>query len=374
MQHLWCNVKVIEDSFIGERLELARKKKGLSLRGLSEALGGSVSHETIRKYEKGLLTPDSTALIALRKVLGVSLTYLMSPQRVQIGEVDFRKKSRTKASDRAAVRTEVLELLERYFQVEDILGSPGEEWSVPDLGLEPSEDPSYAENVAIALRERWRLGSDAISDLTELLEERGIKVLFPEVSVDISGLTCLVERVGKDPVPVIVVNKEHTLERRRLTLAHELGHRVLDCRGMSGKRAESLCNRFAGAFLVPASRLRADMGPNRRSVAYREIMLVKRIFRVSAASMLMRLEQVGIMDQHQRDWFFRTTARAWRSEEPDPLEDPAVKEEVPRRFDRLVYRALAEDLISTVKAAELLRVTSLREIEFGLKGPDEASR
>ena len=152
-------------SFIGDRLELARKKKGLSLRGLSEALGGSVSHETIRKYEKGLLTPDSTALISLRKVLGVTLTYLMSPQRVQVGEVDFRKKSRTKASDRAAVKAEVLELLERYFQVEDILDSPGEEWSVPDLGLEPSEilltlkmRPLFSENNG-----DWDLTRSAIS-------------------------------------------------------------------------------------------------------------------------------------------------------------------------------------------------------------------
>ena len=143
---------------------------------------------------------------------------------------------------------------------------------------------------------------------------------------------------------------------------------------MSGKRAESLCNRFAGAFLAPASRLKAEMGHSRRSVAYKEIMLVKRIFRVSAASMLMRLEQVGIMDQHQRDWYFRSTARGWRIEEPEPLEDSSSKEEVPQRFERLVYRALAEDLISNVKAAELLRVKSLGEIEQGLKGPDEASR
>jgi predicted HTH domain antitoxin len=42
--------------------------------------------------------------------------------------------------------------------------------------------------------------------------------------------------------------------------------------------------------------------------------------------------------------------------------------EQPRRFERLCYRALAEDLISLSKAAELLRY-SIEKVEAGLKGP-----
>ncbi len=40
----------------------------------------------------------------------------------------------------------------------------------------------------------------------------------------------------------------------------------------------------------------------------------------------------------------------------------------PRRFERLCYRALAEELISLPKAAELLRCP-IAEAEAGLKGP-----
>jgi hypothetical protein len=42
-----------------------------------------------------------------------------------------------------------------------------------------------------------------------------------------------------------------------------------------------------------------------------------------------------------------------------------------RRFERLVYRAAAEDMISLPKAVELLRVP-LVEVERGLKGPAES--
>lgn len=378
---LAANTKVCvrrSERVIGERLLLARKKQNLSLRDLAAAIDNIASHETLRKYEKGLAVPDSRTLIALCKALDVTLTYVMAPQGITIGSVDFRKKSRTKAADKAAVRTEVLELLERYLQVEDILGLD-HVWKAPDLGLEPSESPQYAELAAAGLREVWNLGLDPIPDLTDLLEERGLKVLFPDASIDISGLTCFVERPGREPVPVIVVNKDHTLERRRFTLAHELAHRVLDCRQLPGKAAEPLCNRFAAAFLVPEQTLKEEMGSSQRRVAYQEILLVKKLFRVSAAMVVMRLEQVGLMESNQRDWFFRTVARTWRTQEPEPLEPspeelqecPNRRLETPTRFERLVYRALAEELISVVKAAELLRVKSTDEVELGLRGPRE---
>ena len=79
------------------------------------------------------------------------------------------------------------------------------------------------------LREEWRLGVDPIANMTELLEERGIKVLLIKLPDNVSGLTCSVKRSHDNArLSVIVVNERHTLERRRLTLAHELGHRVFD--------------------------------------------------------------------------------------------------------------------------------------------------
>jgi hypothetical protein len=57
--------------------------------------------------------------------------------------------------------------------------------------------------------------------MTSLLEDRGIKVLVVDLPGGVSGLTCLVRRPRhKSMVPVIVVNRGVTLERRRLTLAH----------------------------------------------------------------------------------------------------------------------------------------------------------
>jgi transcriptional regulator with XRE-family HTH domain len=60
---------------IGERLRIARRKSGLSLRGLATRVG-EVSHVAIWKYERDEMLPSYTALVALARALDVSLDFL----------------------------------------------------------------------------------------------------------------------------------------------------------------------------------------------------------------------------------------------------------------------------------------------------------
>ncbi len=75
----------------GDRLKLARKKSGYSLRGLSDALDGHVTAQAIGKYERGEMMPSSDVLIRLSKTLGVSLEYLLSEEVEELEAVEFRK-------------------------------------------------------------------------------------------------------------------------------------------------------------------------------------------------------------------------------------------------------------------------------------------
>src|SRR2546426_12374702 len=103
---------------IGDRLKLARRKAGLSLRDLAAAMENKVTAQAIGKYERGESTPSSGVLLALSKALGVSLNYLMDTQGIALAGVEFRTKANTSARDRAQVETEVLEWIERYLQIE----------------------------------------------------------------------------------------------------------------------------------------------------------------------------------------------------------------------------------------------------------------
>ena len=353
----------------GVRLKLARKKAGYSLRGLSDALGGAPTAQAIGKYERGEMMPSSGVLLEIARVLGVSLQYLLSERVEELEATEFRKLSGISARDRARVEAAVIDGLQRYLAIEEILELDSGAWRAPQFGNRFLGREEDGEILAEDLRHDWKLGVDPIPNMTSLLEDRGIKVLVISLPEGVSGLTCLVRRPRhKTRVPVIVVNDQVTLERRRLTLAHELAHRLIDAN--SPVDHERASNVFAGAFLVPQDHLVREIGNHRNALGYHELIQLKRMYRVSAAALLIRLSQVGVIDRSTLAYAFQTFARGWRSEEPNPLEDPSQEEkyELPRRFERLCYWALAEKLIDQSKACELLQ-RPLADIEQGLKGP-----
>ncbi len=354
----------------GERLKLARKRSGLSLRALSDAIGNRVSAQAIGKYERGEMMPGSEVLDRLAAVLEVSPQYLISNQVLELRDMQFRKRSGTTTRDRATIETAVTEHLQRYCAIERILKQACPEWHVPSLNRRFIGSLEEAEFLAMQVREQWQLGIDPILNMTELLEERGIKVLIIKLPRDVSGLTCSVKQSHDNArLSAIVVNADHSLERRRLTLAHELAHLVLD--PASPVDHEKAATEFAAAFLVTRKHLELELGPQRNALSYEELVQIKCQYRVSAAALLVRLNRYGIVDERTLTHAFRTFAKQWRVEEPHPVE-PAEwrgQYENPRRFQRLCYRALAEHYISPTKAMELLK-QPLRRIEQAMKGPE----
>ena len=238
------------------------------------------------------------------------------------------------------------------------------EWDTP-FDLVRLSSIEEGENLANRVRTAWKIGGDPIPDMIELLEEHGVKVVVIDLPENVSGLTCLIGRLGnKLPVPVIVVNASHNIERRRITLAHELVHQVMD--PSSPVDQEKAAMHFAGAFLMPAEHLKEEAGQRRHSFGYRELMELKHLYRVSAAAVLVRLKQINIISHSTMIHIFRTTGRGWRKKEPLPINDNTI--ETALRFERLCFRALSENLISLAKAAELLGKTG-NEVRHEVKGP-----
>ncbi|MGE3726890.1 MAG: helix-turn-helix domain-containing protein [Candidatus Sericytochromatia bacterium] len=361
---------------LGERLKLARKKSGLSLRGLADRLQGQISAQAIGKYERDEMQPSSTVLMALCQALEVSPSYFLEAPELSFANVDFRKKARTTLKERSQVEAILIEKVVPYLQLEKILNL-GTLWELPEGFPLPVASVQAAEKLAEQLRERWQLGQEPIANLTELLEEKGLKILLLDLPANVHGLTCDVRLTHSDQsVPVILINQKDNLERRRLTLAHELAHRLMSTQALSEKEEERAAQRIAGALLMPAAHLRHEMGPKRRFINPQEILMLKKIYRVSAAALLVRLRDLEIIEESTLSSLFQTKARTWRGREPEPLEpeeqtsEPGIRsglQEMPLRFVRLCYHALAEDLISVTRAAEWLGV-SLLELKQALRG------
>ena len=350
---------------IGSRLKLAREAAGLSLRQLEDRISNLVSAQAIGKYERDEMMPSSSVLLALAKALSVSPDYLLSKREVALAEIDFRRHTSAGEKEQRAVEAKVLDYAERYLQIEGILPDTAPSWEAPQGKEFFIQQPQDAEGAAEKLRALWKLGIGPVNSITELLENKGVKVVEIDMPQAISGSKAFAKQDDKSEAALIVVNSNHNGERQRFTLAHELGHLVLKfVDAMPDKQQERAADRFAGAFLITSELLRKLVGESRNAIAFGELLSLKRYFKVSIAAIVVRCGQLGILTKagygRAFAWLKANGLVDIGAVEPEPLQ-----KETPMRMKRLCLRAVAEGAISESKAMALLRV-SRKELESDL--------
>lgn len=333
---------------IGERLKMARHMAGLSQRDLAEKVG--VSAMTISNYERGDNVPDSDMLIHLAKALDVKFEYFVRPTSVTLSIPTCRRPVSLPRKAEQTILAQVQEWLERYLDIEALLGIPptgltATSFSWPEQLNRYVASLGDVERVASELRRAWDLGLNPIENLMEVLEDHGVKVGLVEDYDDLDALTFL----ANEEIPVIVVKHELPGDRQRFTLARELGRLLLD--PADDVDVEQAAHRFAGAFLVPESMARFELGDRRQTLDPYELHLLKHKYGLSMQGWIDRARDLNIISEWTAGQLVREfRQKDWHREEPGD-QIPAEK---PARLKRLVMRALAEEIISEPRAAELL--------------------
>lgn len=331
---------------LGERIKLARRMKGLSLRALAEQAG--VSAQAISKYERALDAPGSVVLLRLAQALDVKVEFFFRRSALlSVSVPAYRKCAALKGKQADGVISQVREWLERYLEAEQLLGGGETEarFELPCTVARAIVRLEDAEVAASSLRAAWNIGTDPIESMVELLEDRGIRGGLVDGRASFDACTLW----ANDTIPVIAVRRDLPGDRQRFSLAHELGHLVLQT--APEVDAEKAAHRFAGAFLVPACAARRELGERRHNLGVQELYLLKHKYGLSMQGWIYRAKDLGIISETTAAGLFkRFRQNGWHRCEPgDPLAP-----EVPQRMQRLVLRALAEDLISETRAAELL--------------------
>jgi len=330
---------------IGARVKAARQAARMSQRSLADE--ADVSAMAISKYERDLDVPGSAVLIRLARALDVKVEYFLRPVTVSLTAPAFRRRSSLPIKEERAIVAEVQEWLERYLDVESLFGDVAA-FAWPSDRNRCVGSVEEAERVALELRAAWDLGLGPIDNLVELLEDHGIKVGLVEAHDDFDALTLW----ANEAIPVIVVKESVPGDRQRHNLAHELGHLILE----AGRDVdlEKAAYRFAGAFLVPEQVARYELGEHRHALGLHELHLLKHKYGLSMQAWVYRARDLGIISERcAANLFKEFSKRGWRRHEPGK----AVPPEETGRLKRLVLRALAEDLISESRAAELLGVS-----------------
>jgi Zn-dependent peptidase ImmA (M78 family) len=137
------------------------------------------------------------------------------------------------------------------------------------------------------------------------IEDKGIFVLHDSFSETEGSGFCLAHSTH----PVIVVNtKQQTRGRRLFTLIHELGHVLMRTTGISDpfiteNATERLCNRFAGAFLVPRTYVWPLLGTDKtvHDPDYDDVRWAAGRLKISQQATVLRLEQLRVYKAGSHD-------------------------------------------------------------------------
>ncbi|GAP09958.1 predicted Zn peptidase [Bellilinea caldifistulae] len=324
---------------IGQRIKQARKANNMSLRSLAEK--AEISAMAISKYERDLDIPSSSVLLRLAQALNVSMDFLFRPYTISVRLQAYRKHAALGVKEQEAIQMRIQEWLERYLEVESLFPDERRSVNLPVYSIQAIEQ---VEDVALSLRESWNLGLDPIENLTQVLEDQGIKVGLVSGFEHFDSCTFMA-----DGIPVIVSKAELPGDRQRFNLGHELGHLILDIK--EELDPEPACHRFVGAFLVPAQAVRFELGSRRTTLDMNELYLLKHKYGMSMQAWIFRAKELGIISENAATRLFhRFRANGWHRQEPGE----ALSSEKPLRMERLIYRALAEDVISRSRAKELL--------------------
>ena len=346
-------------NIIAYRIKNARILKGLTLQNLADEL--LISKQMISKYEKGMSIPNSQNIIKLAKLLDQKVDYFFRNFKVDVGHVDFRKKSKFSIKKQKALKEQIKINLENYLWIEGLLSIDYSFKNV--ISNFQVSNISEIEQVVLQLRKKWDIGTDPIYNIIQLLEDKEIKVIeLYDVDDKFDGLATFVN----DKYPVIVVNGNFPVERKRFTLLHELGHLLLNIEDSAdSKQEETLCNQFASEFLLPRKFLINEFGGKRGNITLPEFISIQEKYGISIPAIIYRLVDAKIIAKEKHTSFYKKMNY-----------DPQLKKRVNKsrfmtpehsnRYNQLVYRALAQENISLSKASSLLNIDLNSIMDSGL--------
>jgi Zn-dependent peptidase ImmA (M78 family)/DNA-binding XRE family transcriptional regulator len=341
--------------FDAKKLRAARKMRAWSMQELADRLasnGVNLTRQALNKYELGSSSPTDRTIKGLARTLDVPLNFFSKrKEEVELKNISFRKLESYSAKESARIEEIVKSKLERYIELEKLLGIPPE-FKDPKIG-ENIIDLDSIDLAANALRAAWGLGNVPIASTRELLENNHIKVIDVESTVELDGFSA----TANGDYPVVVLNstklKNYTA-RKRWTTLHELGHLLLDLNHLSHKQQERYCHYFAGALLFPRDIFIRVIGEKRNKLSLQELASLKQEYGISMQAIVYRAKELGVISQnYYRQFFFMFNQMGYKVNEPVEYNG----KESAKRFDQLLFRALSEKVITLEKAAELKEMT-----------------
>jgi len=295
---------------VGERLRVARE--AAKLKQAEAATAVDIARTTLVAIEQGQRRVRMSELQQLAKLYGTSINALLRKEAVHVDLTPQFRKLSLRLDDAVEHAVQLLsELAKAEVELENLLGVKRIRNYPPERPILPGDVPSQAEQNAHELRQWLGLGLRPIRDIVTLLEmEMGVRVYVRRVDARISGLFAYDDALGA----CVLLNANHTRERRTQTAAHECAHllstrrqaEILDGGFQENSRAERYAAAFARAFLTPPRAVMQkfkEVTAGSEKLTRRYVIVLAHAFGVSREAMVRRLEELGLTKPGTWDWF-----------------------------------------------------------------------
>jgi len=348
----------VDENVLGARIREARERAGLKQGELGSIVG--LERTAVTKIEGGVRKVTALELSDLASALGVRMSSLLSEPIPAL--VSHRSSQGLDTADSQIDRL----LADIAADVEFVQSLAAAELGLPaGDGVALTRPGTLADADNLAVEARGMLGLDAAAPVYDLVERAasiGLLVFSRDLGVDTADAGTILLRQGA----VSLVNSSNKIGRRRLALAHELGHylvldeytvdwRVAD---QHGGGIESRLDRFARSLLLPKPGVMTTWAQHEERDLRETAVLIASEFRVDMATLARRLEELDLVD---RDGAFlirgTTTTRAdivdFGLYVPADLEGTSL----PVPYQKAVLRVFRDEQISRERALELLHGT-----------------
>lgn len=347
----------VDAATLGDRIREARERSGLTQGDLAQRI--SLDRTALSKIESGARRVTALELAAIAAELGVRMAVFFQDPIPAL--VSHRSNQGLDTAD-SKIDRDLAELAGEVEFVQSL--APGvlatrtaldENWKHP---RNSSDAEQFAEQVRALLEFE---PAEPVHALADRVAAVGLWAFSRDLGVDTADAGTVLLREGG----VCLVNSHNKVGRRRLALAHELGHYLLrdeytvDWRVTDGGAGlESRLDRFARALLLPASGLREMWDVKLKSHEPRErAIITASTFQVDMSTLARRVVELDLPGDAGdiREW------RPIRSDFveygllPEPQELAATT--LPVQYQRAVLYLYRAEKIGADRALDLLKDT-----------------
>jgi Zn-dependent peptidase ImmA (M78 family) len=265
-----------------KQIIFAREYRKYTQTQLSSKIKG-LSQSNLSKFEKGIDTLSNDVIERIIHFLNFPKSFFLKKISNRVENAHYRKKSGVAKFIKSEI--EYSNKLVGFIVDQMSLSIEWPEFMFKSVDIEDGYTP---EKVAKYARRHIGLDSEEpVEQISYLLESNGIVIVELEQYEKFDGVSFFTD-LG---TPMIIINKIMSNDRKRFTIAHELGHLLMHGENPlipEHRDVETEANRFASEFLMPEEGIRNHL----YSLKLSDLSGLKKYWLTSMASIIRRAKDL----------------------------------------------------------------------------------